>query len=371
MLIKTEDLKNICQTILTAVDSNELSVITETLELKVTDNIFYMNVTNREYYAQVKFPVEYDKAFHATVNATVFLKLVSQVTTENVELDIINNSLVIKANGVYKLPLIYEGNQLLDLPTIDISNPTTSFETSGDILDSILTYNSKQISIGIVSKPVQKMYYMDEQGALTFTSGACINNFTLEKPIKVLFNSRLVKLFKLFKGKKVTLTLGQDTISDTIIQTKIKLEAEGIMITAILFCDDAMINSVPVDAIRSRGSQNYPYSATINKNELLETINRLMLFAKGSKTLTAYCTFKFQEDSLSITDLEAANHESINYSNHPDNNVDYTAILDLNDIKGSLDGCQEEYVTFNFGDEQAIIITRGNVINVIPEVHIS
>ena len=371
MLIKTEDLKTICQTILTAVDSNELSVITETLELKVEDNIFYMNVTNREYYAQVKFPVEYDKAFHATVNATVFLKLISQVTTEDVELDIIHNSLVIKANGVYKLPLIFEGENLLDLPTIDIINPTTSFEISGDILDSILTYNSKQLSIGIISKPIQKMYYMDEKGALTFTSGACINNFTLDKPIKVLFNSRLVKLFKLFKGKKVFLTLGQDSISDEVIQTKIKLEADGIMITSILFCDDAMINSVPVDAIRSRGTQNYSYSITLNRNELLETINRLMLFVKGSKALTAYCTFKFQEDSVSIIDLEADNHESIGYSNHPDTIIDYTAILDLNDIKGSLDGCQEEYVTFNFGDEQAIIITRGNIINVIPEVHIS
>ena len=51
LIIRIEDLKSIAQTILTAVDSNELSVITETLELRVCDNMLYMNVTNREYYA--------------------------------------------------------------------------------------------------------------------------------------------------------------------------------------------------------------------------------------------------------------------------------------------------------------------------------
>ena len=49
--------------------------------------------------------------------------------------------------------------------------------------------------MGVVSNPIQRLYYMDERGAVTFTSGACINNFTLEKPVKILLNNKLVKLF--------------------------------------------------------------------------------------------------------------------------------------------------------------------------------
>ena len=133
MIIRIEDLKNVSQTILTAVDSNELSIITETLELKIENNILYMNVTNREYYAQVKLNMNNEEEFHATVNANLFLKLVSQITTDTVEFSISGNSLVIKANGTYKLPLIYDDDKLLELPIINIDNITSEFDIDGDM----------------------------------------------------------------------------------------------------------------------------------------------------------------------------------------------------------------------------------------------
>ena len=371
MIIRIEDLKNVSQTILAAVDSNELSIITETLELKVENNILYMNVTNREYYAQVKLNMNNEEEFHATVNANLFLKLVSQITTDTVEFSISGNSLVIKANGTYRLPLIYDDDKLLELPIINIDNVTSEFDIDGDVLVSILQYNSKQLTIGAISKPVQKMYYIDEKGALTFTSGACINSFNLEKPVKMLLNNRLVKLFKLFKGVKVHFTIGYDALSEDIIQTKVRFESDNVLITAVLSCDDAMINSVPVNAIRGRAQSDYPYSVNFNKDALLQMINRLVLFTTStSKELTAYCTFEFNKTEVIVSDMEKENKEVIKYNNDT-TNIDeiYTAILDLNDLKGTLDTCVEQYVTFKFGDEQAVLICRGNVVNVIPELH--
>lgn len=371
MIIRIEDLKNISQTILTAVDSNELSIITETLELKVNNNTFYMNVTNREYYAQVRLPMLNEEDFHATVNANLFLKLISQITTDTVEFSISGNCLVIKANGMYKLPLIYDNDKLLELPIININNITSEFDIDGDILVSILHYNSKQLNIGAISKPVQKMYYVDDKGAITFTSGACINSFNLEKPVKMLLNNRLVKLFKLFKGSKVHFTIGYDALSEDIIQTKVKFESDNILITAILSCDDTMINSVPVNAIRGRAETDYIYSVNFNKELLLQTINRLLLFTTStSKELTAYCIFEFNNNEVVVSDMDKENKEIIKYNNDLTNITEtYTAIIDLNDLKGTLDTCIEQYVTFKFGDEQAILICRGNVTNVIPELH--
>ena len=368
MIIRIEDLKSISQTILTAVDSNELSIITETLELLVKNNILYMNVTNREYYAQVKLKMENEEEFHATVHANLFLKLVSQITTDIVEFSIDGNSLVIKANGNYKLPLIYDDDKLLELPKININNITSEFNISGDTLVSVLQYNSKQLGVGTISKPVQKMYYIDENGALTFTSGACINSFSLEKPVKLLLNNRLVKLFKLFKGKNVHFILGYDQISNDIVQTKVRFTSDDVDITAILSCDDAMINSVPVTAIRSRATANYSYSVNFNKDSLIQTINRLLLFSSVGKDLTAYCKFKFGKNHVEISDLSEENIEKIEYNNDFTNIVDpYSAILDLNDIKATLETYTENYINFKFGDHAAIVICRGNIINVIPE----
>lgn len=367
MIIRIEDLKEISQTILAAVDSNELSVLTETLELILEDHILYMNVTNREYYAQVKLQVSDEDSFHATVNANLFLKLVSQITTDTVEFKVEDNILIVKGNGTYKIPLIFDGDELLKLPKIDINNVTSEFYINSSVLNSIYQFNSKQLNMGVASKPVQKMYYVDDKGAITFTSGACVNKFTLEKPIKVLFNSRLVKLFKLFKSGNVKFTLGYDNISDNIIQTKVRFETSNITISSVLSCDDSMINSVPVTAIRSRADSVYPYSVTINKNVLFETINRLMLFT--SSKLSAYCKFKFNSDNVVLSDLTEDNKESIAYNNDTTNiEESYAATLDLNDLKGVLDSCSGQYINIKFGDNMAFVIQTSSISFVVPEL---
>ena len=371
MILRIEELKEACKNILFAVDSNELSAITDTLELITKDGYLYINVTNREYFAQVRIKVDDELNFHATVNANLFLRLISQITTDTVELNISDNNLLIKANGNYKLSLIFDGDKLLKLPEITIDNITTQFDIKSSILHSILNYNSKEFSKGTISKPVQRFYYIDEQGAITFTSGACVNSFTLEKPIKLLLNSRLVKLFKLFKDETVKFTLGYDPISDEIIQTKVKLESNDITLTAIISCDDSLINSVPVSAIRGRANNTYPYSININKDNLLQTINRLLLFSTGSsakEVIKPYSTFEFNKDNVTIYDVNKSNKEVIYYNNSIlEMQEPYVALLDLTDIKTTLETCNEQYLTINFGDQTAIVVARGHVNNVIPE----
>ena len=373
MIIRSEDLKNCCQSILAAVDSNEVSVVTETLELVSEGTFLYLNVTNREYYAQVKFDLnEVCQEFHATVNANLFLKLISQITTDTIGLEIKENTLVVTGNGTYKLPLIFDGDNLLELPKININNITSSFDIDSNVLNSILTYNSKELTKGTISRPVQKFYYVDEQGAITFTSGACVNSFTLNQPIKILLNNRLVKLFKLFKEGNVKFSLGYDAISDTIIQTKVNFENDTISLTAILSCDDSMLNSVPVNAIRGRADNVYPYSVNMNKDALIQTINRLLLFSSGigaKENIKPYSKFEFNKDSVTIYDANGENKEVIRYNNS-DLGMDgiYTAILDLADLKTTLETCFEQYLTFNFGDSSAVVIARGLVKNIIPEI---
>lgn len=373
MIIRSEDLKNCCQSILAAVDSNEVSVVTETLELVSEGTFLYLNVTNREYYAQVKFDLNDEcQPFHATVNANLFLKLISQITTDTIGLEIKENALVVTGNGTYKLPLIFDGEALLELPKININNVTASFDVDSSILNSILTYNSKELTKGTISRPVQKFYYVDEQGAITFTSGACVNSFTLNQPIKILLNNRLVKLFKLFKEGNVKFSLGYDAISDSIIQTKVCFENDNISLTAILSCDDSMLNSVPVNVIRGRAENIYSYSVNMNKDALIQTINRLLLFSSGLGTkenIKPYSKFEFNKDSVTIYDANGENKEVIRYNNS-DLGMDgiYTAILDLADLKTTLETCFEQYLTFNFGDSSAVVIARGLVKNIIPEI---
>ena len=371
LILKRELFQKYCTDILSAVDSNELSILTETLELKTLNNTLVMSVTNREYYAKVIIPIENVLQLQATVNANLFLRLIAQISTPEIELSITDNFLVVKGNGLYKLPLIFDGDSLLELPEININNVTATFELDSEILLSILNYNSKQLSIGTISKPVQKLYYVDGKGAVTFTSGACVNSFELPENIRILLNGRLVKLFKLFKGKGVKFTLGYDNLTDDIIQTKVRFESSDISITAILSCDDTMLNSVPVEAIRGRASAYYPYTVNLSKDALLKTISRLMLFSgSASKELVSYSTFEFEKDKVTIYDSKKENKEILNYNNENSNIEEtYKTIVDLAELKGVLESCSEQYVNINFGDTEALILTRGHVVNIIPEIH--
>jgi hypothetical protein len=368
LVIKTDVFKDVCSKILTAVDSTELSVVTETLELVAKGNTLLMSVTNREYFAEVRLEMAEEYDFHATVNASLFLKLVSQITTENIQLTVSGNVLVVKGNGTYKLPLIFDGDELLTLPKIEIENATSVFPIRAEVLNSILTYNSKELSKGVISRPIQKLYYMDEQGAITFTSGACVNSFTLPQPVKVLFNGRLVKLFKLFKEGDVEFTLGFDAISEDIVQTKVKFESDAVTITAILSCDDSLLQSVPVGGIRGRANADYPYSVNVNKDAIIQTINRLTLFNSGKTAMSKpYGKFEFGTDSVTIYDYNKENSEVVNYSSG-EVSTPYTAMLNLNDLKTTLETCVESHLCISFGDGSAVVISRGNVKNVIPEV---
>ena len=371
MIIKKEKFQEICSRILAATDSAEISTLTETLELKVENKVLYLNVTNGEYYASVKFDLESDEQFHAAVNANLFLKLIAAVTTEDIELQAMNNYVLVKANGTYKIPMIFDGDKLLSLPKIEINNRTVSMKVSGNVLESILNYNSKELLRGTVSRPVQKMFYVDETGCITFTTGACVNNFTLEKPVKVLFNNRLVKLFKLFKNDMVDFSLGYDSISEELVQTKVEFKTNKITLTAVTGCNDELLNSVPVNAIRGRAAATYDNNVVLNKEELLASINRLLLFSAGYgsvKNLKPYSLFECKDDTMTIYDSNKENKEVIKFKNDTKIDAEYSMTLDLSDLKLILDTITEEYVTLSFGNHQAVVVKRTNISNVVPEV---
>lgn len=377
MIIRREDLQDICGKILFAVDSTEVSTINETLELKTVGSDLFVNVSNRDYYAQVKVDIGEVTDFHATVNATLFLKLVSQFTTDTIELYTKDNALYIKADGNYKIPLIYDGSELLELPEIKMENVTEEFDIDSSILQSIFKYNTKQIqSATVIANPVQQYYYVDNKGAITFTTGACVNNFELDGHASFLLNMKIVKLFRLFKDGKVKFSIGHSAVDETTVRTKVKFETDTVSITAILPIDENLINSVPVNNIRGVASFNYPHSIVVNRENLIKSTNRLLLFNERGVITKPYGNFEFYDDHFSVSDYDNINTEKVNYENEVSSldselaEPSYTAVLDLKDVKMTLEGCSDQTVTLNFGNGKAFVIVRGNISNVIPEVKV-
>ena len=66
--------------------------------------------------------------------------------------------------------------------------------------------------------------------------------------------------------------------------------------------------------------------------------------------------------------MNSVNKEEIVYANESIINDEYKAVLDFTDIKSILDSSTGEFITFNFGDNQAIVCVKDNIYNIVPEI---
>ena len=373
MIISTKDFKEVANTILLATD---LDKVNARLELVTKKGNLYLNTTNKEFYAAVKFPLTEEVSnVRAVVDATTFLNLVSGITAEEFELLIDDQKVVIKVGrSNYKIPMIFENDQLIVLDPIKIGNVTVEMPISLDILKSILNVNSKELlklKKAVVANEAQKLYYLDETGCYTITTGACKNSFQLEKPIKLLLNDRIVKLFKLFKDDPY-LSFGYDQVANGTSQSKITLQTENVYMAALVTCDDTIINqfSRAINLLKSVIEDQYDNKVVVDSNEFGAAINRLMQFAKNTnKDLnvnTMQGIFTFKNNEMLITDT-TNNVDTVEIENESQVSEDYQMTVNLSFIKSVLDSCKNEHITMNFGNHKAIIINHGLITNYIPE----
>jgi len=269
--------------------------------------------------------------------------------------------------------MIYENDALVTLKPITVDNVTVSMGVSKDILDSILNVNSKELLKvkNLDVNELQKLYYIDETGCFTFTTGACLNSFILEKPIKLLLNDRIVKLFKLFKTD-VSLGYGVDALADGSVQNKVMFATPDTYLAAIINCDDVLINKIqgPCAATKNFIKEAYSNHLVVSSTELAAAISRLMLFTKNSVTgqnmKSVPATVTFTQDDMTITDsLENSEVVAIESGSHVD--TDYSMVINIADLKLVLDSCKGEHITINCGNHRSVVITRGAISNLIPE----
>lgn len=369
MILKTEKFQEACKKILEAVDTNNIATDTDTLELRTEGNVLFMDVTNREYFVELRIQLDSPVELRAAVDANLFLNLISKITTKDIELFTEGQTLFVKGNGTYKIPLVFEGDKLKELPRITIDNVVKHFSIPNTSLQSIFDYNIKELQKGAIVRPVQRLFYVDEFGAITFTSGACVNHFTLPESVKMLLNERIVRLFRLLDSSTIDFELGMDQISETLYQTKVMFRDDNVTITAIISSDSSLMQSVPVQAIRGFADKSYPYTVSLNKDALLEALTRMLLFTRKSE-IALYVTLEFESDGVTVYDAQKENKEKILYEQYVDSLVEpYTLLLEINDLKLTLETCKEKIINVHFGDNQSAVITRGTVANVIPECH--
>lgn len=374
MILKTKNFQEAANKILVAVGLDKAAA---NLELAAKDTALYLRVTNREWYTAIKFELETPTEFRAVVDANLFLNLISGISTEEFTLEIKDNFVVVKAGkSSYKLAMIYENDKLMKLPIIklDPEQVTVSMNISNDILMSILNVNSREVQKAkkVEVNELQRYYYIDETGCFTFTTGACINAFTLEKPIKLLLTDKVVKLFKLFSSDAF-LSYGHLVNADNTLQPIAVFQTEDVYVATRLLSDETCVQRVkaPCDAMKALAQETYDHNLVLSATDLSAAIGRLLMFHKNSSAKADLsfvpAVVEFTNTELTISDLTGDNKEVITIENGSTTPGGYSMGVNLIDLKAVLDSCKNEHITLNCGNHKSIIICRANISNVIAE----
>ena len=167
-----------------------------------------------------------------------------------------------------------------------------------------------------------------------------------------------------------------DPIANGNIQTKIVMQTADTYLAAIITCDDTLITRVqqPCEATKRYLSESYDHKLVLSTADLSAAISRLMSFTKNSKATSEKVNMAYLPTAMSIENGELVikdkfdNYETVTIANESYSTGDYEMYVNLYDIKLVLDSCQTDHITLNCGNHRSIIITRGPVANLIPEV---
>lgn len=367
--IKTNLIKELTSKINKGIEGERTVRISELLELSVVNNKLLLAVTNTQFYLTIELAngLQADDNLHVTIDADTFIKLVSKTTTDEITLSCDNGNLVFKGNGDYIFPLELDQNgDVKILPTIDIKEDQT-FEIAGDILYSIYSFGGHELVNDVPVDTVQKYYYVDNLGAVTFTESPYLNNFNVTTPFRVLINDRLAQLFSLFRGQKVTVGISKE-LNNNLYQNKISFTCGGIKLVSYL-PDDSIVNKYPVTECRQLQEHPYPGKVTINRINLANALDRLNIFSVKDSNVVYRKAGKliFTDNGLEIVSVMDKNKEIVPYQDKTQF-YNYTCYMNLAQLLRHAKASSEANINISYGNDCSIMFSKDNYNQIIVEM---
>lgn len=352
--VKTESIQKMLNKAVKVCSLDKFSPLTILTEVKIEGGYLCITTTDTRTNFQIKEKVETEDSMRVVVDVQLLTNLVNKITTQEIGFDTNGNALVIEGNGVYYLDIgIDESGEVIKFPEIK--------EPAGEGIDIDFKELTRRLEIAKSSIPASfdakemNNYYMAQSiiASDAFKVSSIPNIESLKS--KELFISRELGNILMSLGiEKGKLDYNSDTNiltifdSNYIIQSTIGQDREN----------------YPLEGINTMLSSTYDYNAEISKGELLDILDRALLFIKDFDRNGISLTFK--ADRLSIASVEQTVKEDIKYTKaEVDGLVEFNALVDIKNLKEQLDVLPEDKITIQFGgNDVAIKMVQGDIIQV-------
>lgn len=343
--INTKTLQSMINKVIRGASNNKLLPITSYIDINFEDGTLSLTTTDMTNYITVKKNELNGDNFTVVISADKFSKLVAKTTTENITLELTDNSLIFKGNGTYNIdiPLNEEGNP--------IKYPMYNFTTIGDStiikstsIKSILNYNKGCLSTDVTIGGLIN-YYCDSDYVITSdAANIAINECSITNE-PILISSQLMNLLGLFNDEDITFSKNADKL----------LFSTPNMIVYGVVADG--LSDYPNEAIIGYLDANFLASCEVSKTVLLNVLDRMSLFVDDFNQCNL--NFNFTDKGIKISNKSNTAMEIVPYIGEVSmESLDepYTCVINTVQLKAQITSLTSDVVEIHFAHEENVCI---------------
>ena len=320
------------------------------LSLTTTDLTNYLTVSLDEVSACTD-------ELHLVVYAENFAKLISKMTSENVTLEFDGEFFTVsggKSSYKIELPLDVDGTFVkMSVPEIDESKAIIKTIKLSSIKNILAT--AKTSLATTLDTPCYTAYYIGDN--ILSSNGykiCCIKEKLLDTP--VLLGSVTMDLLDLAESD-LNCALAKDSLVEDAIQFS---TADGNYILRTKVYDG--IESYSVDAITQLAESEFEASVVLNKNDMLQALDRLSVFVGEYDRNVIF--MHFGEDGLTLTNKAKAGTEQIDYVSKSGNLV-FDCPIEIDMLTSQIKAQQNDDFRLYYGLPNCIKIADDNIVQII------
>lgn len=357
LTINTAQFQNMVAKAVKGAGMNSDIFMTQLMSISLKDNLLTLETTDNNNYLYVRLDKVAGEDFSVVVPAEKFSKLISRLTCENVTLELQSkdgelDKLVVKGNGKYVIELPYDEEGEL----IEFNDPLA--DTYGDFWSSAelqLTTVKHILNTAKAALLVGKEdmcysdYYVGNRVVSTDTYKICgIDIKIFDEP--KLISPQLMDLLDVMSSENISVRYKDDIVI---------FETGDVVVYGVV---DEGIEEYKIDAISGLIDEQFPSSCKIEKQPLMQMLDRLSLFVDVFDKNSVYLTFT--KDGLMVSSKQDSGSETIPYK-ESENFNDYTCCLDIDLFKTQVKAYQSDVIEILYGKENSIKFVLSNTKQII------
>lgn len=350
LTINTVQLQLLVSKAIKGASCNKMLPITSMMLIERKNNKLKLVTTDANNYLLVG-GVSEGEDFYAVVPVVLFSQLISKLTSEQVTLIYDESGFTVRANGDYKIELVLDENgEPIKFPTPYVEMLDTEYisKISFENIKSILRANKASVATTL-EVPCYTGYYMSDKVITTDTYKLCGNDIhVVDEPILVA--PETVALLDVMSAPDISIAVKDG---------KILFASDDCVVYGNLMYG---IEDYQVDAIKRLLDDEFESSCKVQRNLILEALDRIGLFVGAYDNNSV--TMRFTDGLISLSNLDARGAEDVKCEESV-HAIEFMCNINIQMLQSQIKACEDDVIIIEYGKTNTIKIVSDNIVQVI------